>query len=143
MGFDWKRRFLGHSPLTVVELIISLVTVVGGLYLLALLPLVLESIAALQLSAVMAVIASPVAILVLIFWILGFAILDIIGIAKQNYRMRYYGLFGMILSRIYGLIASILYNGIFPITWLPNLTIILIMVVCYFVVRGRMKWGNE
>lgn len=138
MGFEWKQRFLGRSPLTIVELIIAVMTIVGGIYLAILIPQLTEQFA--QASVLIKIVSSFVPLVILAVLLIGSALLDIIGIYRQNYRMRYYGLFGMLLVRFYSLLATIFGIGFLPLTWLPNLTIILVLSVCYFVVRGRMKW---
>lgn len=135
-------RIRWHSPLTIVELIIAISTIVGGVYVLS--PLLDISTYLHSASPLVATLGSDIGILLfgLIFLISG--ILMLVGVIVGNYRLRSIGLFTNFMSRLYVILATFIIQGFLPLTWVSNFTIGVIAIVCYLVVRGMIiKPGGD
>jgi hypothetical protein len=132
-----KRRvkFLGRSPLTIVELIIGLAAVVGGLYVVS--PFLELTVAVGTAPPYVQALASQPAILVLGALALINGIAIIYGIFAKNYTVRSIALFSNICLRLFTILAVIAAQGPLPLTgWLNSFWLLLISIVCWVVVRG-------
>jgi hypothetical protein len=131
--FDSQNR----SPLKVIKWIISIVSIVGGLYVMS--PLLVYSTATFGAGALSQTIANPVGIFT--FGLLFFAsgALLAVGLIWDKKTLRAYGLFANILLRIYSLIGTWLTVGFLPLSWLSNFALIMIAIVVYLAVRWEQK----
>lgn len=139
MGLFSRFRFWGRNPLTIVELIIGIFSMVGGLYVIS--PIMQYSVAVNGATPTILLLSHPIAIAIYgaIFIISG--LLIVLGVWKRKYQLRSWGLFSNILVRMYGLTGTFIIQGFLPLTWLSTLVVILIAVVCYVTVRGFIVRG--
>lgn len=138
-GFLARFKFWGRSPLTIVEVVIGIVTIVAGVYILS--PALVYSTTMNGASPLVATLGSQLGISLFGGFFLLSGLVMLYGIFKRNYRIRSAGLFMNILARTYGLIGYFLVTGILPLTWLSSLTILIIAVICWVVVRGFIHRG--
>jgi hypothetical protein len=140
MGFLDKFRFWGRNPLTIVEMIIGITSVVGGLYVLS--PLLVYSTAINGAGPIVALIAHPIGIMIFGLIIVISGLMMVIGVWKRKYKIRSWGLFVNILARTYALIGGFLISGFLPLTWMSSFVVLLITILCYIVVRGFLIRGE-
>lgn len=134
-------RWLGRSPLTIVELIVGIATVISGVYVLT--PLIDYSTYLHGATPLVATLGSALGIHIFGAFYLLSGLLIIYGIFKRNYRARSVGLFMNILGRTYILLAGFLIQGFLPFTWLNPFVMILIVTICWLVVKGMIVRENE
>jgi hypothetical protein len=136
---DRVTRFFSHDPITVVEFILAIFGVVGSIIIMTIsLNTLGVSIEGTPSAAVQAI-TSSVGILVLGLVALSYSIANIYGIVRRNLKVRSAALFTQILVRLYALIAGFLVSGLFPITWISGLTLLLVATVCYLTVRRKIS----
>ena len=135
-----RLRKLGATtnPLIVIEWIISIVTLIGGIYLLS--PVVKTGILLNLNSPIAAAVASQLGIVILGMLAVLTALLLIAGIVKMKVKVRSFALFLIGLMRLYAVLAGILINGIFPFTWLSNAAL---MIICFYIWGRIRRRGTE
>jgi hypothetical protein len=121
----------------VIKWIISLTSIVGGLYVMS--PLLTLSTANYGAGALAQTIANPTGIFIFGFLFFASGALLAAGLIWDKKTWRAYGLFANILLRIYSLIGTWLTVGFLPLSWLSNLAVILIAIVVYLAVRWEQK----
>lgn len=131
--FDNRNK----SPIKVIKWIISITSIVGGLYVMS--PLLTYSSATFGAGALAQTIANPVGIFIFGFLFFASGALLAAGLIWDKKSWRAYGLFANILLRVYSLIGTWLTIGFLPLTWLSNLAIVLIAIVVYLAVRWEQK----
>lgn len=141
MGFLGRVRFLGRSPLTIVELIIGIGAIVGGLYLVS--PFLPVIPAAYATSMVGEILTHPVALFIFGAVYTASGLSSVVGIISRRTTLRSVGMFWNILCRTYGLCTIFILAGFLPLTWLPSATVLLIAVVVYIWLRGLILRGIE
>lgn len=129
-----RFRVFERSPLTIIELIIAVATIIGGLYVFT--PFLVVGIDVSHGPQIAKLIASTLGIAAVGGVAVLAGALSIFGIYKRSYKLRSAGLFTNIILRTYTLSATILIQGFLPLTWLSGLTILLVLIVCWIVVRG-------
>lgn len=139
MRFLGRARFLGRSPLTIVELIIAIGAIVGGLYVMS--PALVYSTAVNGASPLIQILAHHVAILIYGATYVTAGALSVYGIIIRNTALRSIGLFWQTLSRAYGLIGTFLVQGLLPFTWWSSAIVIFISIVVYIWLRGLIVRG--
>ena len=139
MGVLGRVRFLGRSPLTIVELIIAIGAIVGGLYVMS--PFLTYSTAVNGASPIVHVLGHPVALMVYgaIFVLSGVA--SIYGIITRRTNFRSSGLFWNMMARTYGLFGTFMVQGLLPFTWWSSAVVLAISVVVYIWLRGLLFRG--
>jgi hypothetical protein len=132
-------RFDNHNrtPLKVIKWIISIVSIVGGLYVMS--PLLNYSSANFGAGALAQTIANPTGIFIFGFLFFASGALLAAGLIWDKKSWRAYGLFANILLRVYSLIGTWLTIGFLPLSWLSNFALILIAIVVYLAVRWEQK----
>ena len=131
-----RFRFWGRNPLTIVEFIIAVASIIGGVYVAS--PLIIYSSLVNGATPLVAALAHPVALVAFGVLLALSGIIVIAGIFMHRYRWRANGLFLNILLRIYGIIVTFLIQGLLPLTWLATLTVTIIALVCYLYDRGML-----
>jgi len=131
--FDNRKR----SPIKVIKWIISLTSMVGGLYVMS--PLLTLSTVKYGAGALAQTIANPTGIFIFGFLFFASGALLAVGLIWDKKTLRAYGLLANILLRIYSLIGTWLTVGFLPLSWLSNLAVILIAIVVYLAVRWEQK----
>jgi hypothetical protein len=121
----------------VIKWIISLTSIVGGLYVMS--PLLTLSTANYGAGALAQTIANPTGIFIFGFLFFASGALLAVGLIWDKKTLRAYGLFANILLRTYSLIGTWLTVGFLPLTWLSNLAVLLIAIVVYLAVRWEQK----
>lgn len=131
--FDNNKR----TPLRIIEWIVSAVSIIGGLYIVS--PLLTYSTAQFGAGAIAQTIANPIGIL--IFGLLFFAsgALLAAGLIRDSKRLRAYGIFAVIMCRIYTVIGTWLTIGFLPLGWLSSFTVLLISIIVYLAIRWEQK----
>lgn len=126
-----------RTPLKIIEWIISIVTIIGGLYVVS--PLLSYSTANFGAGAIAQTIAHPIGILIfgVIFLVSG--LLLAYGLLKDIPKVRSFALMMMIACRTYSLIGTWITIGFLPLTYLSNVALIFIAVVVYLVIRWEQK----
>lgn len=119
-----------------VELIIGISAIVGGLYVLS--PFLVIGLELSGAPSVVKILATPAPIFALGLVAVLNGIAMVYGIFARNYRVRSIGLFVQILLRLYVIIVVIAAQGLFPLDWLANATLLGVSIVCYLVVRGMI-----
>jgi hypothetical protein len=143
-GKTGRRKFFGRSPLTLIEIVIAVSTIIGGLYVVS--PLIdVPSLFTGQSSPLIHILgtAAPIKVYGLILIVTGCATL--IGVWRRNYRLRANAMFINILARLYSLLGTLLVQGFLPFTWSPAATLIAIAVIIYIYLRGllfRQEWNK-
>lgn len=134
MGFLGRVKFLGRSPLTIIELIIAVGAVVGGLYVLS--PLLAYSTAINGATPVISALGHPLAVGAYgACYFLGGGI-SIIGIFSRRVGFRSVGIFVSMMARTYGLFVTFLIQGFLPLTWWSSAIVLAVSVVIYIWLRG-------
>jgi hypothetical protein len=139
MSFFGNFKFWGRNPLTIIELIIGISSIVGGLYVLS--PFLAYSVSVNGAAPIVALLSHPISIYGYGLVYLFSGILIVFGIFKRRYRIRSAGLFVNILARIYGLCGTFIVQGLLPLTWISPLIVLLVTIICYVVVRGFIFRG--
>lgn len=121
------------NPLIIVQWIIAISAIVGGLYLLS--PVWNASILINTTGPITQVIASTVGIALVALFAIFTGVLMIAGIVKRKVKWRSAGLFMQGMLRLYALLAGILINGFFPMTWLSSAVLLAIT----FYIWGRIR----
>lgn len=136
---DGRRRLGATSnPLIVIEWIIAIVTLVGGVYLLS--PVFNVGLLVSLNSPIAQAVASSVGIIALAVISIFSALLLIAGIVNRKVKWRSAALFINGLVRLYAFLAGLLINGLLPLTWLSPFALMLIT----FYIWGRIrKRGHE
>jgi hypothetical protein len=131
--FDIHKR----TPLRVIEWIISISSIISGLYVMS--PLLSYSTATFGAGALAQTIAQPTGIF--IFGLLFFAsgALVVVGLIRSKKQWRAYGLFGIITCRFYALLGTWLTIGFLPLSWLSGSVVLLIAIVVYLAIRWEQK----
>lgn len=134
---ETSRRRLGNSsnPLIIIEWIISISTIIGGLYLLSpvwKLGYVLNST-----GPIAQAVTSEIGIVAVAVFAIFTGLLVIAGIIKRKVAWRSAGLFLNGMLRLYALIAGILLNGLFPMTWLSSAVVMCIALYIWGRIRRR------
>lgn len=136
-----KYRWLGRSPLTIVELVIAISTIVGGLYVLS--PLLDLSVMLNGASPFVQIVGHTTGLYIFGTFFLSSGAIMLIGFVRRDYHWRSVGLFMNIMARLYVLVTTIMINGLLPLTWLSPLTVLVIAIICYLVVRGMIARGLD
>lgn len=139
MRFLGRVRFLGRSPLTIVELIIAIGAIVGGLYVMS--PILAYSTAVNGASPLIQILGHPVAILIYGGMYVASGATSVYGILSRNTALRSIGLFCQTLCRTYGLIGTFLIQGFLPFTWWSSSIVIFISIIVYIWLRGLIVRG--
>jgi hypothetical protein len=127
----WKER----SPLTIVELIIAVFTVIGGLYVMS--PLVVVDVSITHFASVANFIAGQAGLILLGVAAVFSGMATIVGVCRRNYRMRSAGMFSNILLRVYAFTASLIFFAPISINF-TAITLLAICVVCWLNVRSMV-----
>lgn len=132
---------MGRSPLTVIEFVIGVTSIIGGLYVIS--PLLTVSTIVNGASPLVQTIGSQIGIGVFgtLFIISG--CLMTLGIIRRNYRVRSIGAFLNMLLRIYALLANFLIQGFLPLTWMSSFVVLITVLVCWIVVKGMIIRGEQ
>lgn len=139
MGFFGRVRFLGRSPLTIVELIISISAIVGGLYLLS--PFLAYSTMVNGASPLVATLSHPFAIVAYGLVFITGGSMSVYGIFSRRTLWRSTGIFIQMLVRTYGIFVTFLIQGALPLTWLSSFVVVCVSVVIYIWLRGLIVRG--
>ena len=139
MGFLGRVKFLGRSPLTIIELIIAIGAIVGGLYVMS--PVLAYSTAVNGASAVVQILGHPVALMIYGGSYVVAGVISVYGILTRKTVLRSVGLFWNMLNRTYGLMGTFLVQGFLPFTWLSSFMVIVISLVVYLWIRGLIIRG--
>jgi len=136
----WNK--LKQTPLRMIEWIIVIQTILGGLYILS--PLVEKlAMTIVKPSIVAQVVISPIGILALGSIFLFSAILLAAGLIWEKKQWRATGLFINICVRIYGLVGGWALNGFMPPSWLASATLLSILIVIYFHIKREQSNGSS
>lgn len=134
---NFKRfQFWGRNPLTIVEFILAVASLLSGIYLMS--PLLHYATVTQGATPLVATLGSPIALFAFGALLALSGLFIIIGIFRRSYRIRTNALFLNILCRIYSVTISIFVGGLLPPLWLPPLTVLCITVVCYIAARGML-----
>jgi hypothetical protein len=112
------------NPLRVIEFIIGLVTVISGIYVLS--PLLDFSIDNNGPSPLVQALAGSLGITLFGLFYTASGVVLLAGLYKRKARWRALGLFWDGLTRLYVVIATLLIQGLTPISWVSGFTISLI-----------------
>jgi hypothetical protein len=135
-----RFQFWGRNPLTIVEFLLGIASILSGLYVVT--PLQAYATITQGATPLVATLGSPIALFVF-GALLGLSgLFMLIGIFRRNYRIRVNALFVNILCRFYSVTVTVMVGGLLPPLWLPPLTILFITVVCYLVARGMTFAGG-
>lgn len=129
-------RYL-RNPVTIIERVISLITLVGGIYVLS--PILSVPAQYVTGSVVSQIVVSQVGILAIGLFASAFALWNLYAIHKRSYRQRAASTFAMAMLRLYVILATILIVGLFPLSWLSSFTIVIILSVCYLYDRAKTR----
>jgi uncharacterized membrane protein YfcA len=140
MDTDPKRRLSRNTPLKIVEYIIAITTVVGGLFLLS--PLVTIPLPGVgDPEIVKQILSRP--------GIIGLGIVAVIagaahgiGLFREKFTLRSFGLFVNVLVRIYAILAGWLINGDIPLPFSPDVVLLFIVIVLWLTLRLE-KWTAQ
>lgn len=129
MRFWTRYDTFEHNPLTMVEAAISIVTIVGALYLLS--PFLILPVEVTEGPALAQAISSGIPLIMLGVSAFGAAAWDLWAIHKRKWNQRANALFVLFIIRLYSLLAVILITGFFPMSWLSSFTLLIIVGICY------------
>lgn len=127
MKFLEKVNFENRTPLTYAEAVTAMLSLIGGIYLLTpflTLPFAVEGQVAMIVANAAGIVAVGVVAIVLSLW-------NLWAIYKGNYKQRARSIFWMTMLRLYSILALILITGIFPMTWLAALNVLILQVIFY------------
>lgn len=142
MGFlrGLRGRIRGRNPLTYIELMIAITSVIGGVYILS--PFVVLNLPPSTGSTVILAITSQLGVAALGVAAIVSGLMIIWGILALRTRPRQWGLFLGILLRFYTVFATLLIYGLVPLNWMNSLVQALIMAVCYINLKSRAGRGK-
>lgn len=130
---------MGRSPLTIVELIVSIGAIVSGLYVIS--PMLAYSTSINGASAIVQILGHPVAIMLYGGLFLVSGVLSVFGIITRRTTLRSIGLFWQLAARTYGLLGTFLVQGFLPFTWWSSAIVLFISLVVYVWIRGLLLRG--
>ena len=133
-----RIKSIGRSPLACIELIIAISAVVGGLYVLS--PYLVVTVSIIDAPNIVQNLATTTGIVTLGIASIMNGLVMIYGVVTNKYKVRSIGLFINIILRLYVTIVTIIAQGLFPMTWLANVTIMLIAAVCYLQIRVKVNF---
>jgi hypothetical protein len=131
-------KFIGHDPTTVIEFILALGMLVGGLYVLS--PFVVINISLSTAPAAVQALASTIGLALLGGTSAAVGAANLYGIWKYNYKVRSAALFSQIMIRLYVFIATLFAQGFFPLTWLSSFILMCVATICYLTLRRKMNF---
>jgi len=132
-----RFRGLGATttPLLVIQTIIGISTIIGGLYLVS--PFMQASIRLVGRSAFLETASSEIGILIFAAIFIFSGILMLAGVYARKVRWRSTGLFINGLCRFYVIFATFLSQGILPLTWFSGAVIMVIVFYMWGRIRRR------
>lgn len=133
MNTDPKERLVKNTPLKVIEYIVAITTILGGLFLLS--PLVTIPIPNVgDPEIVKQILSRPGIIILAVVAILAGASHGY-GLLKKKFALRSMGLFVNVLVRIYAILAGWLINGQVPLPFSADVVLLAVVVVLWLTLR--------
>lgn len=129
-----RTKEVVRNPLTVIELVLAISTIVGGLYVLS--PFLVVSIIQNGASPLILALGSQVGVTLFGGIFLASGLASVWGIYTRQYRTRSVAMFIQFLCRFYAIIVGWLVSGLLPLTWLSPLTIAIICVILWLWLKG-------
>lgn len=134
---ETDSRLYLRNPITIIEGLISSITLVGGIYVLS--PVLAVPAHFYTGSIVSQVVVSNLGIFAIGLFAILLSIWNLYAIYKRSYRQRAASTFAMAMLRLYVILATILIVGLFPLSWLSSFTIALILSVCYLYDKSKAR----
>src|SRR5689334_13093511 len=134
--FDFETIAVDPNPIAAIMWVITGLGFIGSIYLLS--PVF---------SLGIAVTGAPVVVQSLVST-LGLAAvgvssliangLGIYGLIKHDKKLQAKSMFALFIIRLYVVFALILIQGLFPLSWLANFTVMLVCGICYLYLKYRI-----
>lgn len=123
------KQQVKYSPLSLIEIIIGVTAIVGGLYIFS--PFLQISVAMNGASPLIATLGSKIPVLIFGFFYLLSGLLILLGVIKGRNGSLRAGLLLHIFARFYVFLVTMLVTGILPLSWLSGVVVMAITVVCW------------
>ena len=141
MRLSIKYDALEVTPLRLIKWFIAIQTILGGVYLLS--PLVGDILLASGTSVIARTVTHPIGIAIVGVTFLASGIILAVGLIRNKKQWVATGLFVNALVRMYGILAGWMLNGFLPPSWLAGLTLLFVVIVCYFYTKKDQKFNGR
>lgn len=128
-----RYRPKSRSHISIIEMAIHAQAVVGGFYIAS--PFATFTFAQPYAATLLTALTTGWPLFLLAIGSIVVGALGLYAVKKRNFKFRSSMMFANIMLQFYALSAILLVQGLLPLSWLLNVTILIISVVCWAVLR--------